>query len=191
MRSSLLSLTAALLSTAALLAGCCANNTCNCDQLADAIRLHLNVSDTTGATPAGFRLSEVDTIRLVRYRLPAPNVTPTNPDTVVLTRPKSRANDNIIISNTAPFGASGTLKVNAYHYALLLTEKSRKAPVVRQRYDLTGIHLEGRYQADGCCTCYENTAKTAQLSVSPPGSNVPASAGVALDLKQIVELSRP
>lgn len=172
---------------AALLTGCCANNTCNCDQLADAILLRFNVQDTTGTKPTGYQLSEVDTIRIVRYRL----LGATAPDTVLLTRPKSRAATDIVISNTAPFPLSGTQKVNAYRYIILLTDRHRRAPQVRQRYDLTNIRLAGRFQADGCCTCYENTTKTADLSVSAPNTNTIALTTTPIDLKQVIELRRP
>lgn len=191
-RSSPFAVWAALLGTAALLAGCCANDTCDCnDQLEDAIQVRFNVSDTTQANSPGFRLREVNTIRLVRYRLAVDGSTPATPDTVVLQRPKTQAADPIIIANTAPFAISGTLKVNAYRYAILLTNANRRAPQVRQRYDLTDIQLSGGFQADGCCTCYENTSLKGLLSVSPPGVNSLTLGALPVDLKQVIELRRP
>ncbi|WP_375417323.1 hypothetical protein [uncultured Hymenobacter sp.] len=206
-RSSPFAALAYLLGLAALLAGCCANNTCDCDdQLEDAIQLQFRVGDPA-LDPSSFRPEEVDTVRLVRYRLPPkkdPPATPVPPapivpDTVVLARPTARqANDIITISNTAPFPISGSLRVNAYRYAILLTNGRRQTSRlrVRQRYDVSSITLDGGYQADGCCTCYENRQKQAYLRISAPGSSQPTRSDSAFyNLKQassqLIELTRP
>lgn len=172
---------------AALLAGCCANNTCDCqDELEDAIQLRFKTSDTTSTRPTGFRLAELDTIRIVRYRL---NSTVT--DTVVRTRRKDEADKALVISPETPFNPNSSARPGLYRFAVLLTSGSRRRPQVRQRFELRDIQLRGRIEPDGCCTCYENTVKTASLLVFPLGPNAPASEPTPVNLNQIIELTRP
>lgn len=192
---------AALVSAAALLAGCCANNTCDCqDLLEDAIQFRFKIGDPA-QDPTSFRPEDVDTVRLVRFRLPVKDpkstVAPVAgiPDTIVLVRPDSvrQASTTINIANTAPFAISGSQRVNAYRYAVLLGGGRRRAPKVVQRFDFTAISVKGGFAADGCCTCYQNDSKSAYLKTSAPGVNAPARDSTFIDLspRQIVELSRP
>ena len=189
---------AALLSAAALLAGCCANNTCDCqDLLEDAIQFRLRIGDPA-TDPTSFAPAEADTIRLVRYRLPVPDPKSTappivyQPDTVVLTFSAAQANTRIDIANTRPFAVNGALRVNAYRYAVLLTNDRRRDPQVRQRFDFTRVAIKGGFEANGCCTCYRNESKSAWLKTAVPNSNIPAPDSSFLDLspRQVVELSR-
>ena len=121
---------------AALLAGCCANNTCDCqDELEDAIQLRFKTSDTTSTRPTGFRLAELDTIRIVRYRL---NSTAT--DTVVRTRRKAEADKALVISPETPFNPNSSARPGLYRFAVL---------------EASDAHFEGREieiasRADGC-----------------------------------------
>ena len=189
---------AALLGLVALLAGCCANTTCDCqDLLEDAIQFRLRIGDPA-TDPTSFLPAEVDTIRLVRYRPSVKDVQSTAPptvyppDTVVLTFTAAQADTRIDIANTRPFAVNGALRVNAYRYAVLLTSGRRRNPQVRQRFDFGTVRLKGGFEANGCCTCYRNEAKSAWLRTAAPNSNVPAPDSSFLDLspRQVVELSR-
>ena len=73
---------------------------------------------------------------------------------------KLTAAGTLIISNTSPFSPSSTGgKLNAYNYVLTIHDRSVKgAPTYVDT--LVQIQFQGRYNADGCTTCYENTQKT-------------------------------
>lgn len=161
-----------LLVPALLLAGCCANDACNCDDLlADAIYFKLD--------PQSFRPSDADTVylfqysttnqvravdsvRLVRHQL-ATNIRSynlahsTNIDTTL-----------IILSNTAPFSPRSTGgKFSQYNYVLsvpkgdsLYAAAGSLLPRPVYMYRIANVTIKGQYQADGCCTCYQNTKKT-------------------------------
>lgn len=200
LRPSLFAVLAASLGLTALLAGCCANNTCECrDLLEDAIQFRFKLGDPA-QDPTSFRPEDVDTVRLVRFRLPVIDSKSTRPpvagipDTIVLVRPTLRRQaDTISIANTAPFAISGSQRVNAYRYAVLLTSGSRRVPKVRYRFDFTTVSLKGGFAANGCCTCYRNDSKSAWLKTSAPNSNISATDSTFIDLspRQIVVLARP
>lgn len=200
LRPSLFAVLAASLGLTALLAGCCANNTCECrDLLEDAIQFRFKLGDPA-QDPTSFRPEDVDTVRLVRFRLPVIDPKSTRPpvasipDTIVLVRPTPRRQaDTISIANTAPFAISGSQRVNAYRYAVLLTSGSRRAPKVRYRFGFTEVRLQGGFAADGCCTCYRNESKMANVKTYKLGAQgrPTDSTAVARDLKQLVELTRP
>ncbi len=185
---------AALAPLLALAAGCCANNTCNCDDLqADSIFLVLKdapsasiPNDTTYFTAA-----QLDTVYLQRYvpAKPADNTTspatPAQPEgalsdpvTIVraqqttvnsallrkLSKAQLDAKTTIVISNATPFAPSTTGgKLNAYNYVLTVQDRS-VSPRRTYTYKLTNINLQGKYEADGCCTCYENAQKRFTLT---------------------------
>jgi hypothetical protein len=169
----------------ALLAGCCANNANNCDDLqADSLFL---VPATDPASAGSFTSQELDTVYLQRYA-PARPATTTNLVTIpaqpkgALSTPVSivraqqtlvnaalrrkldagnlTAANTIVISNTVPFSPSTTGgKLNAYNYVLTIHDLSVKgAPTYVDT--LVQIQFQGQYYADGCTTCYENTQKT-------------------------------
>lgn len=188
----------------ALLAGCCANEACNCqDQLADALFFRFD----TG--PGGFvPRTELDTVVVKRYALPLdsagrPNLkrlTPQNKkiksftdladsldrvgsfDLATLARSTAgRANavqtDTVVLNNTLPFAQSGARKLNAYLYRIAV----RRAPgqLLRnnpRRYEVKDVALRGEFDGNGCCTCYRNTLKTATLVNVATGSAQPISA---------------
>jgi hypothetical protein len=172
----------------ALLGGCCANNTNNCDDLqADSLFL---VPVTDPATAGSFTSQELDTVYLQRYApaTPARAATATRPVPIpaqpkgALSAPVNivkaqQANtpaalrrkldaagltpaNTIVISNTTPFGPSTAGgKLNAYNYVLTIHDRSVKgAPTYADT--LVQIEFQGQYTADGCNTCYENTQKT-------------------------------
>lgn len=188
---------AACASLLALVAGCCANNTCNCDDLyADSLYLsfaiHTNNSNINADTAnTSFTRSELDTVYLQRYT-PAKAAVPANgaipavpakaaaysdPQAIVLaqqttinSRLKARldaaqllAKYTLVISNSTPFqpSVSGG-KLNAYGYILTIHDRAVKNAGTYVD-TLKQIQLQGRYNADGCCTCYENTQKTLVL----------------------------
>ena len=172
---------------AALLAGCCANNTCDCqDEREDAIQLRFRTSDTISVNPSGFRLADLDTIRVVRYRLSS-----TATDTVVRTRRKAEAGEVLFIATDTPFDPKNPRRAGLYRYTVLLTNGSRRRPRVRQRFELREIQLQGRYEADGCCTCYDNTGKTASVLAYPAGATEPPTSAKGVNLDQVIELTRP
>lgn len=177
---------AALAPLLALVAGCCANNTCDCDDLqADSLFLVLANNRVNADTVAtSFTRAELDTVYIQRYapERPATATTPlqpagalSDPVTIVraqqsvinsaLLRKLNRATPpltpatTIVISNTAPFspGTTGG-KLNAYNYVLTVQDRST---LTRRtyKYELRNITLTGQYNATGCCTCYENSKK--------------------------------
>jgi len=176
----------------ALLAGCCANNANTCDDLQeDSLFLVLD--------PNSFTSQELDTVYLQRFTpaaparpatgtlptIPAqPEGPPSAPISIVQNRQtlvnsgllrklsagNLKAASTIVISNTNPFGPSSAGgKLSAYGYILTVEDRSVK-PRTTYRYRLDNIVLQGRYEANGCTTCYENTKKVVQLTgkTTPP-----------------------
>ena len=164
-------------------------NTCD-DLLADSLYLVLKdkADASIPGDMSYFTQEELDTVYLQRYAPAMPaNPTATPPtkaqpagalsDPVVIVRAQqTRASLNsalarklaaanllpttIVISNNTPFPTSTTGgKLSAYNYVLTVQDRSTK---IRQAYVFTlkNITLQGRYDADGCTTCYENTLKT-------------------------------
>ncbi|WP_400191831.1 hypothetical protein [Hymenobacter sp. B81] len=156
-----------LLLSALLLAGCCGAISCDCqDERDDALLLRFS-ADSTGGT--GFRAAEVDTVLLVRRVLPQDSVRGTVPDTARLIRPAAQVFEPLVLDNTTPFPARAGRKLDAYRYHIVLPGPRRRSPV-RRRYTLTELSVDGRLDTDGCCTCYENTAKSLRLGL-PGGSS--------------------
>lgn len=158
------------------LAGCCANNACDCqDLLADAVFLRFDV----GSGPGQFAPADVDTVYLLRYAQ-APSTG--KPDSLAVVRPLARAGSPIVISNTAPFapGAAGR-QLNSYYYTVFV--QPAKQPARRTSFFVNQIRLRGRYRADGCCTCYENLEKS--VAVNGVRKEQPS------DSARAVVLSRP
>lgn len=170
----------------ALLAGCCANNANSCDDLQEDSLYVVLANDPAGA--GSFTRAELDTVYLQRYS-PAKAAVPaigatlakaataatfSDPVAIVQARQttvsKSLASrltaanfstaNTLVISNTTPFAPSATGgKLSAYSYLVKVHDLSVKgAPTYVDT--LTQIQLQGRYNADGCTTCYENTQKT-------------------------------
>jgi hypothetical protein len=163
-----------------LLAGCCANDTCGCDDLlADSLYFQF---DTTQ-----FQASDIDTVYLARY---STTDSTRAIDSVQLTRsqlsrnasllavreqvPKGYNTDGsiIILSNNAPFSPTTTGgKLSQYTYRLSVPQgDSRYGPLGKPQprtmygYRFGPIVIQGQYKADGCCTCYANTRKTVVVS---------------------------
>lgn len=167
-----------LLLPALLLAGCCANNSCDCqDLLADALYFRLD--------PNTFRPSDIDTVYLVQYSA-TNGTTPTNTARLLpgilsdstLARQLRQAKikltgATIVLSNTYPFAtASAGSKLSLYNYRLLVPKgdsarvRVNGSLAARPVYSFAigPVALSGRYNADGCCTCYENTKKTVSVN---------------------------
>jgi len=63
--------------------------------------------------------------------------------------------------------AGGNTKLSAYDYeinAYRVTAKGGIRTTQRLSYKITNIKLDGRYNANGCCTCYLNTQKQFDIS---------------------------
>jgi len=174
----------------ALVAGCCANNACDCDDLqADSLFLVLaNNRVNADTVNTSFTRAELDTIYIQRYapERPAMGTTPAQPagvlsDPVAIVRaqqsvinsallrklklampPLTPAN-TIVISNTAPFspGTTGG-KLSAYNYVLTVQDRSA-LPRRTYVFNIENITLQGQYNATDCCTCYENSKKEFRL----------------------------
>lgn len=177
----------AFLGVAGALAGCCANNVCDCnDARADAFYFKFDTG-AGGFAPA----TELDTVVLKRYtlRLDAkglPALIKTNQltytayadsldkagvfDQVNVVRSMATAirprvtTDTVVINNNAPFTQAGPRKLDTYLYRI----EVRRAPgqLLRnnpRRYELGKISLVGEFYGTGCCTCYRNTSKTGVL----------------------------
>lgn len=146
-----------LLVTAALLSACCGSVACDCnDEYADALFLRFDTLATTG-----FTRPELQAVYLVRTLINDTARVPAR-DTVALSRTLARAYDPVIINNNTPFVQSSGRKVDRYGYQLLLG--TRRTPTFRFVVDST--NLDKKYQADGCCTCYQNTKKEVYLNGS-------------------------
>jgi len=165
-----------LLPWLALLAGCCANDTYDCQDLQqDSIylRLNLNQDPTPGRT---FSKSDIDTIYLLRYAK-SNRTRRRATDSVSLVRATRWSNsllqgvltssrDSVaglndktvlVLNNTSPFPASGpTGKLNEFNYALLVAP-NRRGP--RYAFRIDSVYLSGQFKGDGCRTCYQNTNK--------------------------------
>lgn len=173
-----------------LLAGCCANNVCDCqDERADAF--YFQFATGTG----GFdKKTELDTVQFRRYALPldakgqplpAPKATSqyknfqTYADSVDIaggydlvtyvrssaTRANAVQTDSLLLNNNLPFTQQGSRKLNTYLYRIEVRrgpgQPLRNDP---RRYELENIRLVGEFDGTGCCTCYFNTSKTASLT---------------------------
>lgn len=168
-------------------------NTCD-DLQADSLYLALAYNKVDGDTVnVSFTRAELDTVYLQRYAparpaQPAVGTQPAQPAqpegtpsaSVSIVRASRLVTDSarvrrlraakltpsttLIISNTVPFSPSTTGgKLNAYNYILTIADRSVK-PRKTYVYKLTNIVLQGRYEADGCTTCYENTKKEVTLT---------------------------
>jgi len=151
------------------LAGCCANDICICqDELADALFFTFRIGGANG-----FQANQVDSLFIVRIPHPTTAVPKPTRDSVLRILPLA-ANGNMLtqdsiisINNAAPFAASGGLKLDAYDYQITAYQYSKTAPNgIRYRYTfkVANIKLTGQYNANGCCTCYQNTSKQFDLS---------------------------
>jgi hypothetical protein len=153
------------LATCIALAGCCANDTCVCnDLLADALFFSFQIGGT-----GGFLATDVDTLLVTRITKPDPRTNgQVSRETKLLTFPLtsnglSLKRDSLIINNAAPFASAGsTTKLDAYDYRIMAVSTGQVAGrKVRTQYlfKVNNIVLAGEYKANGCCTCYENAGK--------------------------------
>jgi hypothetical protein len=184
MKKSFYSLPGLLLMMA--LSGCCANNVCNCDDtLADA--LYFKFRYTKRRQPNAFTAGDIDTLRIYRT-----NRRPRNPsdtigfvsttDVVTIARrldftsspgdtlidddyfnsvgTRLRNQDLIVINNTSPFASTGSTKLSAYNYRIAVVRNK----VEIANYYILRPQLNGRFDANGCCTCYQNFGKAYTLA---------------------------
>jgi len=159
-----------------LLAGCCANDACGCNDLL-AVSLYFQF-DTSQ-----FQANDIDTVYLFRYSVSdstkaIDSVQLTRRQLVVnskqllakqqLTAPFNTDSSIFILSNNAPFSPTTTGgKLSQYNYRLSVPKGNSLygtagKPQRRTVYDyrIGPIVIKGQYKADGCCTCYANTQKT-------------------------------
>ena len=185
MAYSLLSRISTVLSLGAglLLASCCANNECNCqDEQADAIQLRFLVSADSLAGGKGFGKRDVDTI--IIQRSPLPYQAATKPETVTLIRTAAQARDSIVVNNNTPFGQVGTAKLNRYRYQIqYLKQVPKSKPVAITVLVIDSIQLKGSLDGNGCCTCYTNSRKTV-YAAKPKRLNPAQDSAFVVDLKQ-------
>lgn len=158
-----------------LLAGCCGNGSCDCqDSLADALYFGFQ---TTG--PGAFSRAEIATVYLARYDTTNLKVSRDSLPLVLNQRVTNGLKKQIaakqavvdttgllILNNTAPFSvASSNGKLSQFVYRLYVPQDS--AGTFKKRtfttYSFDRIRLIGRYKADGCCTCYENSLKRVRV----------------------------
>ncbi len=154
---------AALTGLGILLAGCCANNVCDCpnEAQADAIRM---VFDRSQFSPA-----DLDTLVLVRYlrydtlRPPVPRPKPETA-TIIRTAAQLAANDTLLINNATPFGQLGSARLDTFSYVLRYYPgtKPRVRPSKRLLF-IKQVKLSGSLEGNGCCTCYTNSRKLVQV----------------------------
>jgi hypothetical protein len=152
------------------LSGCCANDVCVCnDGLADALFFRYGHRVKIGT---GINASDVDSAIVTRTARPDPKSPANTPrtDSLVVGRkvlvPRkgvitdSMVRDIIIINNASPFASAGdTTKLDAYTYRITLYKSTKPLAT----YHITGVKLQGRYNTNGCCTCYQNLSKVLTL----------------------------
>lgn len=146
-----------------MLAGCCANNVCDCpnEAQADAIRIVFDSASYKSPT-------ELDTLVLVRYLHPAdPAKFPTplpKPETVVIRRTAAQAYDTVIINNATPFSQLGSARLDTFTYVLRYYPDSKlKVRPSKRALVIDRVKLSGSFEGNGCCTCYTNSRKRAQV----------------------------
>lgn len=160
MALSLLNRLAALTGLGVLLAGCCANNVCDCpnEAQADAIRI---VFDSK------FPKDELDTLVLVRYLHPDlknPSTPLPKPETVTLVRTAAQlaANDTLVISNATPFSQLGSARLDTFSYVVRYYPGTKpKLRPSKLALVIDRVKLSGGFEGNGCCTCYTNSRKLA------------------------------
>ncbi|MDO7876284.1 hypothetical protein Q5H93_16185 [Hymenobacter sp. ASUV-10] len=149
-----------------LVASCCANDSCDCkDSRADALyfRFRIGADSLTGLD---FGRSEVDTIYLLRYPLPLTLPNSGAHDSVALlpadtTRRSNLTGTTFFLNNNGPFALATGRKVNSYEYVILVGDRKRQQ---FRRYIVNNISLKGKFEGDGCCTCYVNSGKSATVN---------------------------
>ena len=146
-----------------LLAGCCANNVCDCpnETQADAIRIAFD--------RAKFSTADLDTLVLVRYLhydVKNPPAVLPKPETVTLVRTAAQlaANDTVVINTAAPFSPLGSARLDTFSYALrYYPGTSPKTRASKRVLFINRVKLSGSFEGNGCCTCYTNSRKRAQV----------------------------
>lgn len=139
-----------------LLAGCCANNVCDCagEAQQDAVKLVFK----SGSQPGSFRSADLDT--LVLQRFPKINKTNVRPDVVTIVRVAPQPGDTITLNNTSPFAQQGTTKLNGYSYRVrFLHHDPGRRNNAALALTIDSVQLRGSLEGNGCCTCYTNSYK--------------------------------
>ena len=141
-----------------LLAGCCANNVCDCagEAQEDAVQLVFD--------PRSYTAADLDTLVLQRY--PKINKTKVKPDVVTIVRPAGPASSSytIMLNNTTPFPQQGTTKLNGYSYRVrFLNHSAGQRPNAALALAIDSVQLRGSLDGNGCCTCYTNSYKALYL----------------------------
>jgi hypothetical protein len=152
-----------------LVAGCCANDVCSCeDSLADALHFRFPIGADSLTGPS-FGRSEVDTIYVLRYPLPVTLPNSGSHDSIALLPTDTistslKVNERtFLLNNKGPFALTMGRKVNSYEYVILVGNRRRQQ---FRRYIVNNIRLKGSFEGTGCCTCYTNTGKSATLQAS-------------------------
>ena len=153
-----------------VLAGCCANSVCNCqDERADALTLQFRVRDKAApaADTTDFAPADVDTVYLLRFALPlpvGPITSRVRRDSVALVRPLATVANPFVIRPDAPFAPGQRLNAFAYNVLVRLPRTARNRRRRLLTYALRNIELRGEFEGTGCCTCYRNTYKALTLN---------------------------
>lgn len=159
-----------LLTTAILVAACCGSTACECnDEFADAVGLRFSVDTLASGTKKGFTSAEIDTVYLVR--VPKDTAQRPRADTVTLSRSRLQAvTQPIIINNATPFTRAGNRNLDQYSYELYVARRRAKVTPTF-RYLINRVELRTDYEADGCCTCFQNSNKLVYVNGNPTPLN--------------------
>ena len=142
-----------------LMAGCCANNVCDCvgEAQQDAVKLVFKPGSFPNDT-SGFTSADIDTLVLQRY--PKINKNNARPDVVTLVRVAPQLSDTITLNNITPFAQQGTTKLNGYSYRVrFLYHKRGRRNNAALALTIDSVQLRGSLEGNGCCTCYTNSYK--------------------------------
>ena len=143
-----------LLALALLLATCCANVGCNCqDQNDDAIFLRFD--------KAVYSAAQLKTIFVLRMPLDTAQRPRVDTARFEATTARPYLNDSLIIRTDKPFAAAANRKLGAYRYHIFTPDKKTV------NYTIDSVQIRGRLAGDGCCTCYDNTQKIMFLDHKP------------------------
>lgn len=188
------------LATCLALAGCCANDTCLCnDAQADALLFSFKIGSGTG----DFLATDVDTLLVTRITKPDPRTNgKVSRETKLLTYSlTSNSLGSFVINNAAPFAsAGGTTKLKDYDYRIVAVRTDQVAGrkvISRFVFKVDSIKLAGDYKANGCCTCYENSGKKFEFnpvandtSTTSPTSRVAKDVTAPIDNQVTTELRK-
>ena len=130
--------------------------------------------------PTKFSPADLDTLVIQRY--PLVITRSTRPETVTIFRTtlSSQVSDTLVRNNGTPFAQVGASKLDQYQYYVRYypSPRSGRSTIVLA---IDKIALQGSFDGNGCCTCYNNTKKIVTTRRDSTASTITA---IETNLKQ-------